>query len=82
MGKKQERMNQTYFFSKLLTSETSLNVAFSGKLLHFLNFDLKCTKNNLFEQKDHNHHEQCTSLFYVLFRMFNMDKGISCTFEH
>ena len=51
MGKKQERMNQTYFISKLLTSGTSLNVAFSGKLLHFLNFDLKCTKNNLFEQR-------------------------------
>ena len=29
------RKNQTYFFSKLLTWATSLNVNFSGKLLYF-----------------------------------------------
>ena len=45
------RKNQTYFFSKLLTWATSLNVNFSGKLLYFQNFDLECTKNDLFEQR-------------------------------
>ena len=42
--------NQTYLLSKLLAWATSLEFTISGKLLYFQNFDLKCTKNDLFEQ--------------------------------
>ena len=36
--------------SNLSTWVTSLKVTFSGKLLYFYNFNLECTKNDLFEQ--------------------------------
>ena len=36
--------------SNLLTWVISLKVTFSGKQLYFNNFNLECTKNDLFEQ--------------------------------
>ena len=66
------RKSQTYFFSKLLPWATTLKVMFSGKL----KFRPVITKNDLFEQNI------IIAICHLLFRMHDMDKHLSCTFEH